>query len=206
MPSKKIFCILSVVLALALLDAALCLGEQEVVTLTMPEKIIRQAIQESLPLPIDTNRETIEGNLVLETIDNFTLGQNSASLHGVLVGQDIVLRTRIGNQDLRLKLGEMLMPFRCDVTFRFDPAEKKLYVTPNFTESMQDVPPEKADKVLPVLALLNNREYPLSFDNMQQIETRVGPRQLLIDLEPVDIKVEPGMLVVKMLPKVSKTH
>ncbi len=193
-------------LAIMVLFAFRCHASQDYVTITLPEEVIRQSIQKILPVDIGPRNEHMEGNLVLDSIDRFELGDNSAQVHGLILGKDIVLNTRIGDQDLRFKVGEVQLPVTCDLTFRFDQKEKKLYVTPHFAEPVKGTSQEQGNKVLPILALLNNREYPVSFSNLQGMQTKIGQRQFSVAMEPVDIQISKSQLVLKMVPKLSKTN
>jgi len=198
--------IIFIVLSVTLTISALCMAGIDFVTITLPEKVIRQSIESALPLSINPDQGLLEGSLVLDTIDRFELGQNSAVVHGLILGKNLVLTTRIGDQDFRLKLGEMRLPMTCDFTFRFDPQEKSLYITPHLTDSLKEAPPEQAKKVLPILAMLNNREYPISFESMKSFQTKIGQRNLAVEMEPVDIQISQTQLILKMVPRVSKTN
>jgi len=189
-----------------ILNTTLCPAAPDYVTVTLPEQVIKQSIVNTLPLPLNPGKGMLEGSLVLEKIDRFELGKNKASVHGLIIGRNLVLTTRVGDQDLRLKLGEMQLPLRCDFTFRYDPGGKNLYITPHLADSLKEAPPDQASSILPVLALLSDREYPVSFDSLKKFHAMVGQRKLAIEMEPVDVQVVPGELVLKMIPKVSKTN
>lgn len=199
-------CIILVVLSVTLLGSALCMADTGFVTITLPEQVIRKSIESALPLSINPDKGLLEGSLVLDTIDRFELGNNSAMVHGLILGKNLVLTTRIGDQDFRLKLGEMRLPMTCDFTFRFDPQEKNLYITPHLTDSLKEAPPEQANKVLPILAMLSNREYPISFESMKRFQAKIGQRHVSVEMEPVDIQISQTQLVLKMVPRVSKTN
>lgn len=181
------------------------MAENDLVTITIPEQVVRQSITESLPLSVKPETGLLAGSLDLDSIDTLELGDNSALVHGLIRGKDLVLTTRIGNRDLRLRLGEVQLPLRCTFTFRFDPQQKNLYITPHLADPASGAPPEQADKAVPVLALLNNREYRLSLANIERFQARVGRTNLALEMEPVDVRVFPGELVVKMKPMVRKT-
>ena len=186
-----------------ILFTATCIADTDYVTITLPEKVLRQSIRSILPLKIDPQSNLLEGNLVLDSIDRFTLGTNSALVHGLILGENIVLNTRIGDQDFRLKIGEVQFPITCNFTFRYDPKKKNLYITPHIADSVKKGSQEQVNKILPILALLNNREYPVPLSNLQAMQTKVGKRQLSVAMEPVDIQVSQSQLVLKMVPKVS---
>ncbi len=192
--------------AAMLVLAVECYAGPDHVTITLPEKVIRQTIQDILPLDITPQGDFAQGNLVLSSVDQFTLGSNTARLRGVITGKDLVVSTMIGNQEIRLKIGEVRVPLVCNVTFRFDRKEKKLYLTPRFEDPAKGKAPDQVNKLLPVLALLNNREYPVPLSGLQAVRTKIGKRQLLLNMEPVDIQVLPTQVVLKMAPKLSRVE
>ena len=183
-----------------------CFGEEDFVTVTLPEKVIRQTLESTLPIQLNPAQGQLAGSLVLEKIDRFELGENSAVVHGLIVGKNLVLTTKIGDQDINLKLGEMRLPLSCDFAFRFDHRENTLYITPRLQDSLNEVQPGQADKVIPLLALLTNREYPVSFESMKKFQTMIGDRHFDLEMEPVDIQISQGSLVLKMIPRLRKTH
>ncbi|MDW7773498.1 MAG: hypothetical protein SCH71_11475 [Desulfobulbaceae bacterium] len=195
-----------ITLALMLQVSSLCLAAADYVTITLPENVIRKSIENTLPISLNPDEGVLEGNLVLDAIDRFELGQNSAVIHGLILGKNMVLTTRIGDQNFNFKLGEMRLPLTCNFTFRFDRQEKNLYITPHLKDSLQGASPEDAGKVLPLLALLDNREFPISFESMKRFQTRIGRQYLTVEMEPVDIQILPGELVLKMAPQVSKMN
>ncbi len=100
----------------------------------------------------------------------------------------------------------MHLPLSCDFTFRFDPQEKNLYITPHLTDSLKEAPPQQANKALPLLAMLDNREYPISFESMKRFQTKIGQHHVAVEMEPVDIQISKTELVLKMVPRVSKIN
>ena len=194
-----------VIFAVVMLFADGCFASPDYVTITLPEKVLRQSVQDALPIHIDSPRDLVQGSLVLDSIDRFELGENRARVHGVILGKDIVLLTRIGDQEIRLTVGEVRLPLTCDFFFRFDPEKKNLYITPRFPDSAEEISRDRTEKIQPLLALLNNREYPVSLDSLQTIQTNIGKQKLSIAIEKIDIHKSPSQLVLKMVPKLSKT-
>jgi hypothetical protein len=178
----------------------------DAVTITLPETVIRQSVEDILPMPIQPEPGLLEGSLVLERIDRFELGENSAKVQGLLVGKNLVLTTSIGGQDIRVRLGEMQLPLTCDLSFRFAAREKRLYITPQIAEPPGSPAPGKENNLLPLLALLNGREFPVSLEDMESFRTRVGGNSLSVVMEPVDLRVTSRELVLKMMPTVRKTN
>lgn len=192
-------------LLVGMFAASLCQASQDTVTLMLPEEVVKESIQNVLPLPIDPQNEHLQGSLVLDSIDQLVMNDNGAHVQGVVLGKDVILTTRVGNQDFRLQVGTVRLPLSCDFTFRFDGDRKILYVKPSLQTPAPTNNPQ-ADAVLPFLVLLNNREYPVSLASSQTFNGRVGGRNIAVDMEPYDISISARQLVVKMKPRVRKTN
>lgn len=192
-------------LLVGMFAAGFCLASQDIVTLMLPEEVVKESIQNVLPLPIDPQSEHLQGSLVLDSIDRLVMTDNGAHVQGTVLGKDIILTTRIGNQDFRVQVGTVRLPLSCDFTFRFDRGRKVLYVKPLLQTPAPTNNPQ-ADAILPFLVLLNNREYPVSLASIQTFNGRVAGRDIAVDMEPYDISISARQLVVKMKPRVRKTN
>lgn len=195
---------MAVLILLVLLPVKPCPAETDIVTLTLPAAMIRQSLQDVLPLPIDPQNDHLQGKLVLDSINRLEMRENGALLQGVVLGSNVVLKTRVGDQDLNMKVGEVRLPLTCDFSFRFDAARKILYVTPRLEPPVPTNNPQ-ADAVLPFLVLLGNREYPVALASLQAFQARIGSQDISVLMEPVDIRVTPQQLIVRMKPEVSKS-
>lgn len=182
-----------------------CPANPDVVTLTLPAEMIRESLQNVLPLPIDPGNDQLQGRLVLDSVSKLEMRDNGALVKGVVVGHNLALKTRVGDQDLNLRIGEARVPLTCDFSFRFDAAAKMLYVTP-FLEPPAPTNNPQADAVLPFLVLLGNREYPVSLASLQTFSTKVGDQDISVAMDPVDIRITAKQMVVKMRPRLTKTN
>lgn len=180
-------------------------ADTDTVTLTLPAATIRASLQKVLPLPIEPENGHLQGKLVLESIERLELRDNGAFVQGVLLGSNVVLQTRMGDQDLNMKVGEVRLPLSCDFSFRFDRASRILFVTPRLEQPAPTNNPQ-ADALLPFLTLLGNREYPVSLASLQSFNARIGNQDIAVLMEPVDILITPRQLIVRMKPDVSKSN
>lgn len=192
-------------LALISLSTAFCRTNPDIVTLTLPAAMIKQSVQSVLPLPIVPEGDHLQGRLVLDSISKLEMRDNGALVKGTVLGSNLSLKTKVGNQTLNMKIGEVILPLTCDFTFRFDPATKILYVTPRIEQPAPTKNPS-ADAVLPLLILLGNKEYPVSLDSLQTFTTKIGEQDISVAMEPVDIRIAARQMVVKMRPKLRKTR
>jgi hypothetical protein len=196
LPSALVVVLITVCTAFSLINP-------DIVTLTLPEATIKQSVQSVLPLPIVPEGEHLQGKLVLDSISKLEMRDNGALVQGTVLGSGLTLKTKVGNQNLNMKIGEVRLPLTCDFTFRFDPAQKILYVTPHL-EQPQPTKNPQADAVLPLLTLLGNKEYPVSLDSLQTFNAKVGEQDIKVAMEPVDISIAAQQMVVKMRPKLQK--
>ena len=195
----------AILLVLITVCTAFSLINPDIVTMTLPEAMIKQSVQSVLPLPIVPEGEHLQGKLVLDSISKLEMRDNGALIQGTVLGSGLTLKTKVGNQSLNMKIGEVRLPLTCDFTFRFDPAQKILYVTPHL-EQPQPTKNPQADAVLPLLTLLGNKEYPVSLDSLQTFNAKVGDQDIKVAMEPVDIRIAAQQMVVKMRPKLQKVR
>ena len=175
-------------------------------TIALPAEVIMHSLQEILPLNIDEPSKHVKGRLILDSISKLVMGDNSAIIQGLVIGKNLSIITRVGNQDLHIKVGDLKLPLSCDLTFRYDSRGKILYVTPRIRHPTSGSTTDMASSVTSLLTLFNNREYPVSLTSLKTLNARVGNQDISVNMEPVDIRVSKGQLIVKMVPKLSKTN
>ena len=183
-----------------------CYAKTSVVTISLPAEVIKQSLQDILPLNIDETSRYVEGKLTLTSINKVVMGENSAIVEGLVNGENISVITRVGNQDLRIKVGNLHLPLTCDLTFRYDPQGKVLYVNPRLRPPGSDSINDMASSVTSLLTLFNNKEYPVSLTSLQTLNAKIGDQDISVNMEPVDIRVSKGQLIVKMVPRLSKSN
>ena len=201
--SKKIF-IFSVVFFM--LSSLACMAKPSYVTITLPEEVVRESIRDALPLSIAPQSDHVEGTLVIESISRLEMTDNGVFLKGQILGTNMVVSTRIGNQDIRMRIGEFRYPLTCDLSFRYDSALKILFITPHLVQPEKTLEGKNANAILPVLALLDNREYPVSLGDIQDFNTEIGQRKISVAMEPVDVQISQSQVILKMVPKVRKRN
>lgn len=195
----------AIILVLITVYTAFCRPNPNIITLTLPAAMIKESVQSVLPLPIVPEGDHLQGKLVLDSISKLEMRDNGALVQGTVLGSGLTLKTRIGDQNLNMKIGEVRLPLTCDFTFRFDPAQKILYVTPRL-EQPQPTNNPQADAVLPLLTLLGNKEYPVSLDSLRTFTATIGGQDISVNMEPVDIRIGAQQMVVTLRPKLRKIH
>lgn len=183
-----------------------CQAKMSAMTIALPEDVVKQSLQDILPLNLDETSRYVEGKLVLTSINKVVMGENSAIVEGLVNGENINIITRVGDQDLRIKVGNLHLPLTCDLTFRYDVKGKTLYVNPRLRPPVSGSATDMANSVTSLLTLFNNREYPISLTSLQTLKAKIGNQDISVDMQPVDIRVSQGQLIVKMVPRLSKSN
>ncbi len=175
-------------------------------TIALPAEVIKHSLQDILPLNIDEPNKYVEGRLTLNSISKLEMGENSAVVQGLVIGKNLSIVTQVGNQDLHIKVGDLQLPLTCDLTFRYDSRGKILYVNPRIRHPATGSTTDMESSVTSLLTLFNHREYPVSLTSLKTLNAKVGNQDISVDMEPVDIRVSKGQLIIKMVPRLRKTN
>ena len=204
MSYKKSIIILSFVCFI--MSSLTSMAKTSYVTIILPEDVVMQSVRDALPLSIEPQNDHVEGTLVIDSISRLEMKDNRVFLQGQILGSNMVVSTRIGDQDLRMRIGEFRYPLTCDLTFRYDSSRKILFITPHLVSPEKTLEGKNANAILPILTLLDNREYPVSLTHIQGFSTEIGQRKYSVAMEPVDVQVSKSQVILKMVPKVSKRN
>jgi hypothetical protein len=96
------------------------------ITLTVPDSVLSQALDKSLPIAIDTSSSTLSGAITIIRISNLQLQDKGVSCRIALKGDDMQLSTEISGHALKLKVGTVQLELQCNAALRFDPAKQIL--------------------------------------------------------------------------------
>lgn len=171
------------------------------IVISMPAETVLTSLQKVLPLDIPSQSRQLQGDIILESLDRLTIHNDIISVHGVLSGRNLVIVTNLAGQDIQLRVGEVHLPVTCDLQTRFDPAQKKLFVTPRFVDTAQNSANQEGS-LAPLLGALGGREYLVDLDALQMINIKVGAKTVPIALEPVKIAGADNAMVIHLLPRV----
>ncbi|MDO5675540.1 MAG: hypothetical protein Q4G66_11595 [bacterium] len=196
---KKISLCASIFLFLVFLSAAQATNRD--VVLTLPAETVHAAVKKILPLTIPTQGSTVQGQLILESLEHLSIRNNVISLHGVLGGRNMTVNAMVANKPIRVQLGELRLPVSCDLITRFDRQSRRLYVSPRFKEqgSGQDA------GLASLLDGLAGREYPLDLDALKQLDVEIGTRTISFAMQPTNIVGQDNALVFYLQPQVRPT-
>lgn len=188
--------LLAFLLTLTQPDSATCAQDKSVV-LTLPAATVLSSVQKMLPLEIPSQSRRLQGDIILESLSYLAIADNVITIRGVLSGRNMVVTTQLAGQDIQLRVGEVRLPVLCNLRTRFDPAHRKLYVTPSFPDAANG-----GDDLAPMLGALAGREYQVDLDALESFNIRVGGKSIPITMEPVRIAGIENTLVFHMRPRV----
>ena len=175
--------------------------DQGDITIILPAETVLTSLKKILPLDIPSRSEQLQGDIVLESLDRLVIHDNIISVHGVLSGKNLVVVTNIAGQDIQLRVGEVHLPMTCDLHTRFDPTQRKLFVTPRFSDTGASNNGQEAS-LTPLLGALGGKEHPVNLDALQLLHIKVGNRSIPIAMEPVKIVGADNALIFHLLPQV----
>jgi len=174
---------------------------QKNIVLTLPAETVLTSLQKALPLDIPSQSRQLQGDITVESLDRLVIHDNIITVRGVLSGRNLVVTTNLAGQDIQLRVGEVRLPMTCDLQTRFDPARRKLFVTPHFTDIAQNTG-NGQDSLAPLLGALGGREYPVDLDALETLNIRVGAKSIPIAMEPVKIAGLDNTLIFHLQPRV----
>jgi hypothetical protein len=180
-------------------------AENAPVTITLPASALHQTIVDMLPLPLEQNGKTFQGTISVDSISKLAINNDLISVQGQVTGRDLQLTTNIGGQDIKLKLGKLSLPVTCDISMRFDPAKKTLFLTPRFQQPTHGTS-NSAKTLLPLLNSLGNREYPVKLDKISPFKAKIGSKTVSLRMVPVDIRAGKDEMILKLQPIAGKSR
>ncbi|WP_456386001.1 hypothetical protein [Desulfolithobacter sp.] len=179
-------------------------ASQQSMTITIPQATILQTLRSLLPLSFTPENVSFDGSIEIRAIDRFQIHDNFLSLDTMIAGRDVSIRTRVGGQTVRLKVGTLTMGVSCDLDLKFAPEKKILYLTPRFKMPPQDRSGSAGTTLFPLLAALGNRSYPLPLNTITPFTTSTGEMLLSLALEPTAVTATEGILRISIRPRATK--
>jgi len=188
-----------------LFQHSLVRAENQPIVITIPAQALHQTISDMLPLPLEQTGNKFQGTITVDSISKLAINNNLISIQGQVSGTDMQLTTNIGGQDIRLKLGKLVLPITCDISLRFDPKKKTLFLTPRFQNPTHGQS-NSAKTLLPLINALGNREYPLQLDTLKPMTSTIGQSTVSVQMEPVNIRAAHNEMVLEFRTIVGKIN
>ncbi len=185
-----------------LLPDQLLAAAGRMITLTVPDCVLSQALDKSLPIAIDTNSSTLSGAITIVKISNLQLQNKGIACRVALKGDDMHLSTEIGGHSIKLKVGSVQLDLQCNAVLRFDPNKQMLFVKPVITDLQASSTAAQGDINAMLMAFLNNREFPVKMKQMEPLIAETSGKTINISMNIVDIHTQLGTLQFDILPQI----
>ncbi|MBU0664208.1 MAG: hypothetical protein KJ990_06640 [Proteobacteria bacterium] len=200
---RSAFCLL--LLLNLLLPGHLSATTRKMITLTVPDSVLSQALDKSLPISVDTESSTLSGAITIVKISNLQIHDQGIACRIALQGNDMHLNTEIGGHVIKLKVGSLQLDLQCNAVLRFDPARQMLYVKPVISDLQASSTTAQGDIDALLLAFLNNREFPVKMKQMEPLIAETSGKTININMNIVGIRTQHGVLQFDILPQIQST-
>lgn len=154
-------------------------------------------------LSFDMASDQVEGNITIEKISALSLQNQRVSALITIFGTNVVIKTMVGNQEIRLQLGSAAANFDCDADLRYDAQQQTLYLRPLPRNLEADQSIKKGDIGEALLLLLNGKEFPLEMKNTKPIIAETNFKIVTIKTRIADIRAMPQTLEIDLTPDIS---
>ena len=172
------------------------------ILLSLPEKVVAEVVQKSLPLQVQQPSDGLAGLISVEKVENLNFKDDSLGATVTMSGRDVQLNTSLGGHNLLLKVGNVEIDFNIEAVTRFDKASQTLFIKPTVSGIDQRGSQNNEVGEL-VAALFNEQELPVALDNLEPIITDIGNRQLVIDMSVEEIRFGPDAVEILLTPQTS---
>lgn len=200
---KKIFVLLTILFLTAVTPGWAASGNKAAITMSIPEAVLVDTIKKSLPFQLSEPSAALKGTIAINQIDSLKLAKQKLSAHLVVNGTDIRINTAIAGHQIALKVGDVQLDFNITASTRFDEASQTLFIIPQVSEMAPDAANQKGNEIGALLvSVFNGKEIPIVINKLQPIITNTGNRQLAINMQVMDIAIEPKALVLYLLPDI----
>jgi len=201
---RSVACIL--LLLNLLLPGQVSAAAGKMITLTVPDSVLSQALDQSLPIAVDADSSTLSGAITIVKIGNLQIDDQGISCRIALQGDDMSLNTDIGGHTIKLKVGSLQLGLQCKAVLRFDPARQVLYVKPMISDLQASSTAAQGDINALLLAFLNNREFPVKLQQLEPLIAETSGKTINIRMNIVGIRTQPGVLRFDILPQIQTTN
>jgi hypothetical protein len=188
-----------------LLPGQVSAATDRMITLTVPDSVLSQALDKSLPIAVDADSSTLSGAITIVKISNLQIDDQGISCRIALRGDDMHLNTDIGGHTIKLKVGSLQLGLQCKAVLRFDPAGQILYVKPMISDLQASSSSAQGDINALLLAFLNNREFPVKLQQLEPLIAETSGKTINIHMNIADIRTRQGALRFDILPQIQTT-
>jgi len=171
-------------------------------TAVIPAQSLARAIKPLLPYKMDFGKNFI-GSLYIKSIDNIKIQKGKILFSSLISGKKIKYATKVGKQTINFVVGEVNLPSRWEVAFKFDKINKKLLILPNLQGTKDQKEFSQGDMLLnSLLTALGSVEYPFDLSNLKPIKSKLINQLLTVKMDISDVYSGDDKLFVELIPAV----
>lgn len=185
-----------------LLPGQLLAATGRMITLTVPDSVLSEVLDKSLPIAIDTNSSTLSGAITIVKISNLQIQDKGVSCRISLKGDNMQLHTDIGGHTIKLKVGTVQLDLQCNAVLRFDPAKQMLFVKPVISDLKATTSAAQGDLDAMLLAFLNNREFPVKMKQMEPLIAETSNKTIRMNMNFAGVRTGQGFLQFDIQPQI----
>jgi len=198
---QKVVCAAAILLLLVSWSAAKADSLREM-TMVIPAQSLAKVIEPLLPYPIDLGKNFL-GSFYVQSIENIRIDKGLVSFSSLISGKDINYSTKIGKQVINLMVGDVKLPSRWEVSFRFDKSQKTLFIKPELkTREIQKDFSEGDALLNSLLAAFSGMEYPVALNDLKPLTAEFYNQILTLNTDIADVYGTDNKLFIELTPSV----
>ncbi len=193
--STLVFCLMSAV------GNAVPASSGTPTTLRLSQRLLAEAINNTLPIEINATSQRLQGSLTILAIDDLQLSDNQLHCILHLKGNQLQFATEVAEHEIRLKISTMDINLDSSATLRFAPEEQILFIRPVITKK-PSAPPHKGPDIGQALTILiNSKEFPITRENLAPLLAKAAGKKVTPTARIDNITIEQGELLLFFAPE-----
>jgi len=176
---------------------------QKMMTISLPESVLAEAITATLPLEYNATSKSLQGNLRIINISDLQLLDKQLACRLHLAGDHLKIVTELAGNNIQLNVGEIELDFQTRATLRFDRQKQTLYVTPMIEKVNASKDAGGGDIGNAVIQLLHGNEFPIKLEDLDPLVTKTGSKTLTIATKIADIRSQKEWLQIFLDSQIS---
>jgi hypothetical protein len=195
--------VLAIVILFVLVSASVAQVDRfKEMTVVIPAQSIARAVKPLLPYTLDFGKNFV-GSLFVQSIDHIQIKKDKILFSALISGKDIKYATKVGKQVINFVVGDVKLPSRWEVSFKYDKSNKRLVVFPILQGSKDEKEFSQGDALLnALLTALGSVEYQFDLSNLKPIESEIYNQPFLLNMDIADIHAGDDKLFVELIPAV----
>lgn len=196
------FALVVTILLLSVISSTAQVDSFKEMTVVVPAQSIARAIKPMLPYKIDFGKNFV-GSLFVKSIDNIKIKKDKILFSALISGKDIKYATKIGKQVINFVVGDVKLPSRWEVSFKYEKFNKRLLIYPVLLGSKDENDFSQGDALLnALLTAIGSVEYQFDLSDLKPIESEIYHQPFLLNMDVADIHAGDDTLFVELIPAV----